>query len=244
MTALVLILASIPSVLFFFFLRNNREDPEYKKTCAGVFWKGVICAAVIILADFALQIAWNATGLGEKSPLVNELFRCFILFAGVEETVKFLTAKKNGLKKYSGVSRLDVIAFMAIAAIGFGLNEDIVYAMQTNIGQIIVRGALMGHVAYGLLMGLLYGKGLVKDSKALKALALILPIFFHGLYDFSLVDWMPDAFAFVAVLSAFASTVFIIVMIFFIRKKRKDPSFAESIFKEDEQTGSTDDQEG
>ena len=232
MSAVVLLLSFIPAILMFFFLRKNREDPEYQKACVKLLWKGVLSAALVTLADFIVVLLWGLTGLGDIHWLVDTLFKNFVIFATVEETVKFHTAKK-ALKEQMTVSRLDVISFMAIAAMGFGMIEDVVYMFESNIGQIIVRGVMMGHVGYGLMMGLIYSKGMKNNNKLSKFLALLIPILIHGLYDFSLNENLPDVFAFIAVLNAFAVTVFIIVMIFFIRKKRKDPEFTDPFIMKD-----------
>ena len=230
---LILLASFVPSVLMFFFLRKNRDDDTYRKTCGRLLWKGVFCAAGVALACAVLQIGWNLTGIGKTYPLVNRLFNAFVLAAGVEESVKFLTARGE-IKKAPALSRLDVISFFAITAMGFGLIEDVVYALETNMGQILVRGVLMAHVSYGLLMGLLFSKGMEKSRRGLKVLGLLIPVIFHGLYNFSLDEGLPEVFGFIAVSIAAASAVFLIVMIFFIRKKRKDPAFTEPIGTERE----------
>ncbi len=232
MLVLLALLASfIPSILMFFFLRKNREDMEYRKYCGKVLWNGVLCAALVTLACAVLQLGWNLLGIGENSKLLNSLFNAFVLAAGVEESVKFFTAKK-ALKEIPALTRLDVISITAITAMGFGLIEDVVYTMQSNIPQILIRGVLMAHVSYGLFMGLVYGKGIQKKSPGLKALGLLLPILFHGLYNFSLDEGLPELFSYIAVGSALVSTVFLVVMIFFIRKKRKDPEFTTPLYEE------------
>ena len=232
MTAILILLPSfVPSLLMFFFLRRNREDPGYRSLCGKLLLKGVICAAGVTLAAFVLQLAWNMTRVGKENHLIDSLFNAFILAAAVEEGVKFFTARK-ALKEYQSVSRLDVIAFMAIAAMGFGLIEDVIYAFESNVPQILVRGILMAHVGYGLLMGLLYGKGLAKNSGLLRFFAVFVPLLIHGLYDFSLDENLPEAFSYAAVLNALAMAVFTVVMIFYIRKKRKDPEYTKPIYPE------------
>ena len=226
---LVLLASFIPSLGMFFFLRKNRDDKEYHKACGSLLLKGVLCAVGITLVDLVLKIFWGITGIGDKNWLIDALFHDFIVYAGAEEGVKFYFAKKSIKKELTEVSRLDIISFMTLAAMGFGLFEAVIYAVQTNIPQIIVRGILMGHVGYGLLMGLVYSKGVAEKKSIFKVLALLLPILVHGLYDFSLNDKLPELFMYMAVLNAIATTVFIIVMIFFIRKKRKDPAYTSFI---------------
>ncbi|MBQ6125542.1 MAG: PrsW family intramembrane metalloprotease [Erysipelotrichaceae bacterium] len=231
---LVLLASFIPSVLLFLFLRKNKDDEDYRKTCDKLLWQGVLIALGVTLLDAAIVLLWSLTGLGGKNRIVDLLFKTFVVNATAEETVKFLYGRKYVRKDLAKVSRLDVITYMAIAAMGFGLFEDILYMFQTNIGQILVRGFLMGHVGYGMMMGRLYGKGMKEDKMIYKVLALLIPILMHGLYNFSLGEGLPDAFAFVVVTETFITTVFLIYMIFFIRKKRNDPEFTEPIYKKEE----------
>ena len=228
------IVSFIPSILMFIFLRNNRkEDEEYRKDCLKLLGKGLLIALLVFLADLVLNIAWKATGLGGKNSIVDELFRCFIINALVEELSKFFTARKYIYKDKSKTSRLDIISYLVIAAIAFGLVEDVVYVLSTNIGQIIVRGLLMGHVPYAMLTGQLYGKGIAEKKPVWKILALVFAILLHGSYNFLLGDDLPDWAAFVVVTEVALETIYMIYMIFFIRKKRQDPEYTSPVFTEE-----------
>ena len=231
---LVLLASFIPSILLFLFLRKNREDEDYRKTCDKLFWQGILIATAVGLADAVVVLLWRLTGLAEKNRIVDLLFRTFIVNATVEEMMKFLTGRKFIKKDLARVSRLDVITYMAIAAMAFGLFEDILYMFQTNIGQILVRGFLMGHVGYGMIMGRLYGKGMKENRTVYKVLALLVPIFLHGLYNFSLGEGLPDVFAFIVVTETLLVTAYLIYSIFFIRKKKNDPEFTEPIYQKNE----------
>ncbi|MBQ6479047.1 MAG: PrsW family intramembrane metalloprotease [Erysipelotrichaceae bacterium] len=231
---LVLLASFIPSILLFLFLRKNKDDEDYRKTCDKLFWQGFLIATAVGLADAVIVLLWRLTGLGQKNVIVDLLFRTFIVNATVEETMKFLTGKRFIKKDLAKVSRLDVITYMAIAAMAFGLFEDIFYMFETNIGQILVRGFLMGHVGYGMVMGRLYGKGMKEDKTLYKVLGLLIPILLHGLYNFSLGEGLPDVFAFVVVTETFLVTVFLVYMIIFIRKKKNDPEFTEPIYQKNE----------
>ncbi|MBQ6560219.1 MAG: PrsW family intramembrane metalloprotease [Erysipelotrichaceae bacterium] len=228
---LVLLLSFIPSILMFLFLRNNRKDDEvYRKDCNALLGKGLLICMIVFLGDLALKIPWNMTGIGEKYPLINEIFTCFIINALIEEGVKFLTANKSIKKDISKTSKLDVISYLVIAALSFGLLEDIAYVFSTNIGQIIVRGILMGHVPYAMLTGQLYGKGIAEKKKWFGVLGFILSVLLHGTYNFMLKDDLPDWSAFVVVTETALEFIYMICMIFFISKKRNDPDYNRPIF--------------
>ncbi|MBR4461549.1 MAG: PrsW family intramembrane metalloprotease [Erysipelotrichaceae bacterium] len=227
----VALLSFIPSILLFLFLRNNRKDDEtYRKDCVSLLGKGLLICTLVLLGDLALKIPWNMIGIGKKYPLLNEIFNCFVINALIEEGAKFLTANKYIKKDMSKTSRLDVISFLVIAALSFGLLEDIVYAFNTNIGQIILRGILMGHVPYAMLTGQLYGKGIAEKKKWLGVLGFILSVLLHGTYNLMLKEDMPDWSAFVVVTETALEFIYMICMIFFIRKKRNDPEYNRPIF--------------
>ena len=228
---LALIVSFVPSVLMFLFLLNNRkDDEEYQKNCTKLFWKGVPISLLVCLMDLILTLVFSFSGLSEAPELLKDVFKCFVINATVEETCKFLVANKYIKADRERVSRLDVISYLTIAAISFGLVEDIVYMFSTNVGQIIVRGVLMGHVPYELFMGLFYGKGLAENNKGCKILAFVVPILFHGSYNLLLKESMPDWSAVVVITEVFIEVIFLVYMIFFIRKKRNDPQYTSPIF--------------
>ena len=231
MKYLILLASFIPSILLFLFLRKNKEDEEYRKTCNKLLWQGFLIAMGVTFADILIVLLWNMSGLGGRNGIVDLLFKTFIVNATVEETMKFLCGRKFIRKDLEKVSRLDVITYMAVTAMAFGLFEDILYMFETNIGQILVRGFLMGHVGYGMMMGRLYGKGMKEDRTVYKVLAVLIPILLHGLYNFSLGEDLPDVFAFIVVTETFITTAYLIYSVFFIRKKRNDPEFTEPIYK-------------
>ena len=229
-----LIISFIPSLLMFLFLRNNRkDDQEYRKNCTSLLGKGLLISLLIFLFDLVIKILWGLTGIGEKNIWIDRLFTCFIVNATIEELCKFLVARKYIREDLTKTSRLDIISFLTIAAISFGLLEDIVYIFSTNIGQIIVRGILMGHVPYELLMGLLYSKSVAEKRPVYKVLAFLIPIILHGSYNFLLSEGLPDWTAYVVVTEVILETVFMIYMIFFMKKKRNDPAYTYPVFSQE-----------
>ncbi len=229
-----LIVSFIPSILMFLFLRSNRkDDEEYRKDCLSLLGKGVLIACLVFLFDLLAKLLWSLTGIGKNNVWIDALFTCFVVNATVEEFCKFLVARKYIRKNPAKTSRLDIISFITIAAISFGLAEDVVYVLSTNIGQIIVRGILMGHVPYALAMGLFYSKSIAEKKPAYKILAFVIPILLHGTYNFLLTDGLPDWAAIVVVNEVILETAFMVYMIFFIRKKRNDPKYTRPVFSEE-----------
>ena len=228
---LALIVSFIPSILMFLFLRNNRKDDEvYHKDCLELLLKGIPICALVMLFGFIVRVPWNITGIGKTYPMLDRFFVCFVVNAICEETAKILFAKKYIEKDKSKTSRLDIISFMVISAISFALIEDIVYVLGSSVGQIIVRGVLMGHVPEQLIMGTFYGKYIAEKKPIAKVLAFALPILIHGSYNFMLSDGLPEWVAMVELLLVAADSIYLIYMIFFIKKKRNDPAYTCPVY--------------
>ena len=229
-----LVVSFVPSILFFLFLRNNhKEDPKYRKDCMWLLLMGFLICGAVLLLDFLTLIPWRLTGIGENYPIIGQLFKCFILNATVEELCKFLVARWFIRKNKATVSKLDILSYLIIAAISFGLVEDIVYALSTSPGQILVRGVLMGHVPYEMVMGLFYGEAIEENERSYMIPAFLLPILLHGTYNFCLTENPGNLAIAVVMTETAAEFIFMIIMIFFIRKRRKDPGFTCPVFPQE-----------
>ena len=233
---IALIVSFIPSLLLFFWLSGmHKEDPQYRKDCGNLMIRGILSTLAVTLVSLVMSIIESLIGIEEASPVLAALFYTFIVLAASEETVKYFTGKKAVNKRKDSVSRLDVITFMSIAGSGFGLAEDVLYFFSTNIGQILIRGITASHAFYGMIMGQLYGKYLQSGKKIYHVLSLLIPIVIHGFYDFGFREEAGDAGAFISVTLAAGLLVYAIVMIFRIRKMKKDPEYIEPLLQKTEE---------
>ena len=227
-----LIVSYIPALLLFRYLRNLHEDEEYHKDCGRLLVNGILCSIGVAFLDLLITIAWNALGLAKDMPLVKEMFDAFVIAALVEETVKHMTAGKMVKKNYDKVSWLDCIAYFGIVGIGFQMIETIVYMIESNIGQILVKGFTMGHPAYGMLMGYFVGKRHKTGQKSHEVFGFLLLVFLHGLYDFSLCDEFTainDNLVVVPFILVAIDLFILIRMLFLIKKERKGTEYTEAL---------------
>ena len=184
---LLLIVSLIPAILIFFYLRGIRKDDAlYRTTSNRLLRKGVLCSLGVALLALILSILWGMADIGKTYPLLNEIFRTFVLAAFAEELVKYLTARKE-VRKYSGeLTKVDVVAFFGIVAIGFDLIESVVYMFGSSTMEILVRGICLPHIAYGFIMGWFFAKTIETGRKAYMIPGLLIPFLLHGCYDFFL----------------------------------------------------------
>ena len=228
-------LSFIPSILTFFYLRSFRKDDEvYHKDCQKLLFSGFGICALVMLFGLVLRLPWVFLGLGKNNPMLENLFMCFVITALCEETAKFLAARKYIYKDTGKTSRLDVYAYITIAALSFALLEDVIYAISSNAGQIIVRGVLMGHVPEALIMAHFYSKAVEEKKTVYKVLAFLLPILLHGTYNFLLKDGLPEWTAMVELTLVAVETICTYyTLFFFLRKKKDDPAYTRPIFTQE-----------
>ena len=237
---LCLFVSFIPAVLLYLYLRNlRRDDSEYRLNCRHLLIRGILCSIAVALLALAVNIAWSMSGLGKGPPLLKAAFKAFIIAAFIEELIKYLASNKMIKKNIDTVSWLDCIAFTAIIGIGFQLIETVVYMLESNPIQILVRGFTMGHPAYGILMGFFIGKALRSGKKPYRLAAYVLPFILHGMYDFSLADAFQainDNFVFIPFIIVFIELFILIRGILLIRKERYGTEYTEPLLQNMDRT--------
>ena len=224
---LVLIASFIPAVVIWLTVRKMGGDrPDYRSDCTRALIYGLLCPIAVILTAAILQILGNLAGLKNCHVLIREAYTNFILHSLVEEVLKFLFFLMVLKKAKSNYSWRDVTAFMVFVGIGFGLPEDIMYMVGSDVGQILVRGLLLMHGGYGFIMGYYYGKSLYTGKKGYRVVAVLLPFLLHGIYDFGLTPElleMNDDLAFISISMALVGLVVLVRMIvFFARSGKKE----------------------
>ena len=220
---IAVLISFIPALVLYRYLRNLKKDPQYAKDCRQLLFRGVLCSLAVAVLAFLFSLGWGAFG-PENRPLLKEAFRTFIVAALAEELVKYLSADRTLKQNRGRASRIDCIAWFAIVGIGFQLIETVVYSIESNAGQLIVRGITLGHPAYGMIMGFFAGKYLYTGKKSSRFLAFFAPFFLHGLYDFSLSQELlavNDNFVFLPFLLIAVELGVLIRMLVLIRKETK-----------------------
>ena len=230
---LSMVVSYFPALLLFLYLRSLRkDDPEYHKSCRRLLINGGLSSIGVALLALGVNILWALSGLGQSMPLLKAAFKAFIIAAFIEEFVKNRVAGKQIKKDAEHVSWLDCIAYTAIVGIGFQVIETVVYLLESNVIQILVRGFTMGHPSYGMLMGYFTGKALYTGKRSYRVSAFVLPFLLHGLYDFSLAEEfqaLNDNLVFVPFIIIFIELFVLIRILCLIGKERNGMKFTEAL---------------
>ncbi|MDO5133081.1 MAG: PrsW family glutamic-type intramembrane protease [Eubacteriales bacterium] len=225
------IVSLLPSIALYLWFKGFKSDQLYKDNCKSTFIAGVI-AVFPILALSALFALIKVFLLSGVSPFLYAAFHNFIVLALSEELVKYYTGRKTIDRMIGTVSRLDLIVFMGIVGIAFGIAEAIPYAIGASPLVMIIRGVSVGHGVYGMMTGYFLGKIMEGGSKS-GLPAILVSWLYHGLYDFGLSDEfsaLGDWSAIIPVSLAFGELVLLIVFIVFIRRARNNEKYTAPLF--------------
>ena len=224
----------IPTLAVFWWMRNmRREDAAYRKLCDKAFRDGIISTFPVIAVSGTLSLILHLTGLKDTHPLLYEGLHSFIVLALAEETVKFLTFRHALRKADYTFSYLDMTVMMTLVGLGFGAMENLVLAISSGVGVMLIRAVSLAHGGYGFVVGYFYSKGVKSGKKGHKALGFVLVWLIHGMYDFSLSEeftsFNEDLSAIIAVNLAILSVVLAVVLIVFLVRARKNEFYTEPL---------------
>lgn len=180
----VLTAAIAPGVaLLIYFYLKDRYDTEPFHLVLKVFLFGVM----LVFPVMVLQRAF-VHGLGE-----NPFVFSFIISAGLEEFLKWFLVYFIIYKHTSFDEPYDGIVYAVAASLGFATLENVFYAFlnSASISSLIYRALLpvSGHAMFGVIMGYHLGRAKFDPERRKRHLlySLLLPIFWHGLFDYILL---------------------------------------------------------
>lgn len=184
----VIAFIAIAGSLTWFFLAHDRGEKEPVSALWAAVGFGFLGA---ILAGALEYFIIPARLLGGPGPALGLLLLASLGVGLIEEVCKFLPLASFIYKKRYFNEHTDGVIYFALAGLGFGIPENILYAMQFGAGVGVTRviltpifhAATTGMVGYFLAQSKVDNKPLTKPAGALVGAALL-----HGLYDFGLAS--------------------------------------------------------
>lgn len=186
------------ALLAYFYLKDVYES-EPISAVAKMFALGIL----IVFPTMVIQRGF-VLGLGE-----NPLFFAFGISAGTEEFIKWFLVYYLIYRNASIKQPYDGIVYATAVSLGFATMENVMFSWfyQPSISELISRAMLpvSGHALFGVVMGYYLGKAKFLPDKERKyvAYAFILPVFWHGSFDYILLEadnywlWLIIPFMFV-----------------------------------------------
>ena len=182
----ILIAAVAPgfALLTFFYLKD-KYDSEPLHLVLKMFFLGFLIVIPVMIIQRGLVI-W----LGEGS-----FVSAFLISAGIEELLKWIVLFYFIYHHVEFDEPYDGILYSVAISLGFATVENVMYAMSNQVffGTLLLRGLLpvSGHALFGVMMG--YYLGAAKFTRQWKSrrillYSLLIPWFWHGVYDWILAN--------------------------------------------------------
>ncbi|KIL34859.1 peptidase [Cohnella kolymensis] len=182
----VLAAAIAPGIaLLAYFYWKDRYDSEPLPMVLRMFLTGVLIVLPIMIVQRGLTLLWG------DSPFAFS----FVISAGVEEFFKWFVLYHIIYNHTEFDEPYDGIVYAVAVSLGFATLENVMYTFlqPADFGTLMMRALLpvSGHALFGVFMGYSLGRAKFSAGRKIKLhlwLALLLPIFWHGVYDFMMLS--------------------------------------------------------
>ena len=229
-----LILALLPSVLIGMYLYKKDHNKESKGILIKLFLGGVGSCFLTLAITFGIGAIFP--GLIPSSETASST-NIFVLFfqvllgvALIEEFSKWFFAYFIGYKSREFDEIYDILLYCGFVALGFATFENVLYVFTSDqsLTTALLRAvtAVPGHVCDAIFMGYYLGiakrhetKGDKSNKNKYIALAIIVPMFTHGIYDFLIMSGSG--------LLVLVWLVFVLLVYIYVIKKIRDISRAK-----------------
>lgn len=183
--------AVLPAALLLHYIyKKDPFEKEPPRLLASLLALGV-AAAVAAAALERAGARLLPLLLPKNSPLYIPAFT-FLIIALAEEGAKLLFLSLRTWRAPEFNRRFDGIVYAVFISLGFAAFENILYAFGYGLRVTLPRAltAIPAHMSFGVFMGLFYGRARACARRHrffartfYSALAFLIPILLHGLYD-------------------------------------------------------------
>lgn len=170
------------ALLTYFYLKD-KYDSEPLHMVIKIFLLGFLIVLPIMILQRGMT-HW----LGD-----NSFIESFLVSAGVEELIKWFVLYHMIYNHMEFDEPYDGIVYATAVSLGFATVENVIFALahQASVGTLLVRALLpvSGHAMFGVIMGYYFGRSKFSTgwkSRRFMIFSLLLPVFWHGVYDWIL----------------------------------------------------------
>ena len=212
----ILLFIGLACFLSWYILKKDRGEREP----ASMLWAALGFGLLALVPAALLEALFIPHDIEKLSQLpVPSLFFSAMAVGVIEEVCKFVPLAFFVFKKRYFNEYTDGILYFALAGLGFGLPENILYTLQGGAATGFVRllmtpffhAATTAYIGYYLAKAKVTGQGMQRTWVALGAMIVV-----HGLYDFFLLSGRE-----ILVLLGMATSVGLTAILFVMASKAK-----------------------
>lgn len=179
---------SLILILYIYFRDKYHKEPL--RLIIFSFLLGIVSVVIPLFLGPKLTAITGYTLAGNSYEVA---FFAFINVALIEEFAKWAMCMLFMYRNRHFDEPIDGIVYALTVSMGFAAFENILYVMQGGweVAQARAFTAIPAHGTFGVLMGYFLGKAKFSVSGStglLLFLSLLIPTFFHGAYDYFLMD--------------------------------------------------------
>lgn len=191
MNLLILSLAPVFIIAGYVYMRDKYEREPVSLLLKGLFLGAIITLPVVFMESLLSLITF------ENTVIMKAFYNGFVVAGFTEELWKLGAVYLLIWRNPEFNERFDGIVYAVFVSLGFAAVENILYVLDggTHVALSRALTAVPAHALFGVMMG--YYLALAKfnpDDKTSNLLkALVVPIMFHGFYDFILMtgfNWL------------------------------------------------------
>ena len=155
MDLVALAIAPVAIILFWLYQKDRYETEPMSLIFKLMAFGAVACLPAAILEMFAKPILFH-----KQDGLISMLIYAVFGIGLVEESCKFIVLRWVTWRNPFFTQRFDGIVYAVSASLGFALLENMLYVSSGGVAVGLLRAvtAVPMHTAYGILMGVQYGR--------------------------------------------------------------------------------------
>ncbi|MGP4082176.1 glutamic-type intramembrane protease PrsW [Pseudalkalibacillus sp. R45] len=173
------------ALLSFFYLKEKYK-PEPILMVLRTFIIGILLVFPVMVLQFGIYEEMQVAEWADAfivSGFFEEFFKWFLLYFTAYQHIEFN-------EPYDG------IIYGVSLSLGFATAENVLYLFTNGVETALMRALLPvpSHALFGVIMGYYLSRGKSSDNKRVKQsfilASLVVPIFFHGFYDYIILSLM------------------------------------------------------
>lgn len=169
---------------------------KYEREPISLLLKSLFMGVIITLPVLLMESALSLFGFAESS-LLEAFYNGFIVAGFSEELWKLIAVYVLVWRSPEFNERFDGIVYAVFVSLGFAGVENVLYVIDGGAGVALSRAitAVPAHALFGVMMGYYLALAKFTPDKKRENLwkALLIPVIFHGFYDFILMtgyNWL------------------------------------------------------
>jgi len=186
MTYLALALAPVAALIVYIYYRDKHEREPI-----GLLIKAFLAGVLSIVPAAFIEQKY---GIENKNSIMITAYSAFLVIAGAEEGCKYFFMRWVAYRHAAFNEPFDGIVYCVMVSMGFAGAENFLYISSSDnpMNTAIMRmfTAVPAHFTFAVIMGYYVGLAKFNPSKSIiyTLQGLGGAMFFHGLYDFCLIQ--------------------------------------------------------